>query len=68
MTERYVTEGEVRELLCASEDETIDEQDMSSDFYFYIFYLYTYPPDSQESDKGAIHRANNYPDLFSELL
>ena len=67
MTERYVTEEEVRELFCASEDETSDEQDKSSEFYFYLFYLYTCPPDSQENDKSAIHRASNYPDLLSEL-
>ena len=40
------------------------------DFYFlfYLFYLYIYPPDSQESDGGAIHRVSNYPDLLPEML
>ena len=33
----------------------------------YILYLYIYPPDSQESDGGAIHRVSNYPDLLSEM-
>ena len=35
-------------------------------FYFY-FNLYIYPPDSQESDRGAIHRVGNYPDLLPEM-
>ena len=34
---------------------------------FFFFYLYIYPPDSQESDGGAIHRASNYPDLLPEM-
>ena len=33
----------------------------------YFIYLYIYPPDSQESDGGAIHRASNYPDLLPEI-
>ena len=32
-----------------------------------FFYLYIYPPDSQESDGGAIHRVSNYPDLLLEM-
>ena len=33
-----------------------------------IFFIsYIYPPDSQESDRGAIHRASNYPDLLTEV-
>ena len=32
------------------------------------FYLFIYPVDSQESDRVAIHRANNYPDLLPEML
>ena len=35
-------------------------------FLFYL-YLYIYPPDSQESDGGAIHRVSNYPDLLPEM-
>ena len=35
--------------------------------YLFYFYLYTYPPDSRESDGGAIHKASNYPDLFPEM-
>ena len=35
-------------------------------FIFY-FYLYIYPPDSQESDGGAIHRVSNYPDLLPKM-
>ena len=35
--------------------------------FIYLFYLYIYPPDSQESDGGAIHRVSNYPDLLSEI-
>ena len=31
MTERYLTEKEIKELLCASEEETIDEHEMPSD-------------------------------------
>ena len=33
----------------------------------FFFYLYIYPPDSQESDGGAIHRVSNYPDLLPEM-
>ena len=29
--------------------------------------LYIYPPDSQESDGGAVHRVSNSPDLFLEM-
>ena len=37
-------------------------------FYFYFyFYHYIYPPDSQESDEGAIHRVSNYSDLLPEI-
>ena len=38
-------------------------------FFFFLFYfnLYIYPPDSQESDGGAIHRVSNYPDLLPEM-
>ena len=32
-----------------------------------FFYLYIYPPDSQESDGGAIRRVSNYPDLLPEM-
>ena len=35
--------------------------------YFFLFYLYIYPPVSQESDGGAIHRVGNYPDLLPEM-
>ena len=35
-------------------------------FIFY-FYFYIYPPDSQESEGGAIHRVSNYPDLLPEM-
>ena len=34
---------------------------------FIYFNLYIYPPDSQESDGGAIHRVGNYPDLLPEM-
>ena len=34
---------------------------------FFLFYLYIYPPDSQESDGGAIHQVNKYPDLLPEM-
>ena len=34
---------------------------------FIFFYLYIYPPDSQESDGGAIHRVSNYPGLLPEI-
>ena len=33
----------------------------------FYFYLYIYPPDSQESNGGAIHRTSNYPDLLLEM-
>ena len=33
----------------------------------FFFYLYIYPPDSQESDGGAIHKISNYPDLLPEM-
>ena len=33
----------------------------------FFFYLYIYPPDSQESDGGAMHRVSNYPDLLPEM-
>ena len=36
-------------------------------YLFFLFYLYIYPPDSQESDGGAIHRVSNYPDLLPEM-
>ena len=28
---------------------------------FFSFYLYIFPPDSQNTDRGAMHRASNYP-------
>ena len=33
----------------------------------FSFYLSIYPPDSQESDGGAIHRVSNYPNLLPEM-
>ena len=36
-------------------------------YLFIYFYLYIYPPDSQVSDGGAIHRVSNYPDLLPEM-
>ena len=36
-------------------------------YFIFIFYLFIYPPDSQESDGGAIHRAGNYPDLLIHI-
>ena len=33
----------------------------------FFFYLSIYPPDSQESDGGVIHRVSNYPDLLPEM-
>ena len=38
-----------------------------SNFFEIFFYLYIYPPDSQESDEEAIHRVNNYPNLLPEM-
>ena len=35
--------------------------------FFFNFNLYIYPPDSQESAGGAIHRAINYSDLLPEM-
>ena len=35
--------------------------------FLFSFYFYIYPPDSQESDGGVIHRAGNYPGLISEM-
>ena len=35
--------------------------------FFFLFYLYINPPDSQESDGGAMHRVGNYPDLLPEI-
>ena len=40
---------------------------LSNLFFFFYFNLYIYPPDSQESDGGAIHRVSNYPDLLPEM-
>ena len=40
---------------------------VKDDFIFFYFYFYIYPPDSQESDGGAIHRVSNYPDLLPEM-
>ena len=34
--------------------------------YLFLFYLYIYPPDLQESDKGA-YRVGNYLDLLVEM-
>ena len=36
-------------------------------FNIYLFYLYIYPPDSQESNVGAIHRVSNCPHLLLEM-
>ena len=38
-----------------------------NDLHIFFFYLYIYPPDSQESDGGAIRRVSNYPDLLLEM-
>ena len=32
-----------------------------------LFYFYIYPPDSQESDGGAIHRTSSYLDQLPEM-
>ena len=36
-------------------------------YFIYLFYLYIYPPDSQESDGGAIHSVGNHPDLLPKI-
>ena len=36
-------------------------------YLFIYILLYIYPPNSQESDGGAIHRVSNYPDLLPEM-
>ena len=36
-------------------------------YFIYLFYLYIYPPDSQERDRGAIHSVGNYPDLLPKI-
>ena len=33
----------------------------------YLFYLYSYPFDSQEATEALIHRLRNYPDLLPEM-
>ena len=49
--------------------ETEEHNLLQNDLFFYFIYfnLYIYPPDSQESDGGAIHRVGNYPDLLPEM-
>ena len=32
-----------------------------------FIYLYIYPPNSQKSGRGAIHRVSYYPDLLPEI-
>ena len=32
-----------------------------------LFYRYIYPPDSQESDGGVVHRAGSFPNLPLEM-
>ena len=45
-----------------------EEMSVDDDIFFYFYFnLYIYPPDSQESDGGAIHRVGNYPDLLPEM-
>ena len=34
---------------------------------FFDLFIFIYPPDSQESVGGAIHRASNFPDLLPEI-
>ena len=34
---------------------------------FFLFYLYIYSPDSQESDGGALYKVSNYPDLLLKM-
>ena len=36
-------------------------------FIYFLFYLYIYPPDSQERDGGANTQVSNYPDLLPEM-
>ena len=51
-------------LFCTS----IEHQGAGSlEAFFIYFYLYIYPPDSQESAGGAIRRASNNPNLFPEM-
>ena len=44
------------------------KQDKHDLLFIYLFYLYIYPPGSQESDGGAIHvhGVSNYPSLLPE--
>ena len=37
-------------------------------YLFIYFYLHIYPPDSQESAGGAIHKVSTYPELLPEML
>ena len=36
-------------------------------YFFYFISTYIHPPNSQESDGGAIHKASNYRDLLLEM-
>ena len=42
---------------------------ISITIFSFLFYLYMYSPDSQESDGGInrLHRTSNYPDLLPEM-
>ena len=44
----------------------LGKTDKTVTFYF-LSSLHIYPPDSQQSDGGVIHRASNYPDLLSKM-
>ena len=37
------------------------KENLEENLFKKIFYLYIYPPDSQESDGGAIHRGKQLP-------
>ena len=37
-------------------------------FHGNLFYLYIYPPDLQESIRGAINITSNYPNLLSKMI
>ena len=55
----------------ASQDKNLAQLSHIAPFFHstcaYLFYLYIYPPDSQESVGGAIHRTSNYPHLLPEM-
>ena len=67
VTKKQVEEMEVAKMRMLRFAKEVMRKDKFRNLFYLFIYFYIYPPDSQESDGGVIHRASNYPNLLPDM-